>query len=140
MFHSSSNPANLYSEVSVDTGVNSADPHRLIELLFEKAEEHLLIAENAISRGDLTTKGQSITRVIRIVDEGLKASLNYDGGELAVNLGRLYDYILQRLLHANQNDSASTLVEVRGLLLQIHTAWSAIAPGVSENSVSGASA
>lgn len=128
MFQDKPNRANLYSEVSISTGVNSADPHRLIEMLFERADELLSAADSAISCGDRPGKGEAITRVIRIVDEGLRASLNYDAGELAQNLGSLYDYMLQRLLQANQNNCQETLAEVRRLMHELHSAWSAIGP------------
>lgn len=127
----------MYNEVSIDTGVNSASPHQLIELLFLKAEEHLRLAQHAMSNGKRAEKGESITRVIRIIDEGLRASLNYEAGEISRNLGDLYGYMLERLLHANQTDSQQALNEVSTLLGQIHSAWTQIGTSVSANGAIG---
>ena len=138
MFHSPSNPAGLYSEVSVDTGVNSATPHQLIDMLFAKAQEQLGVARHAMSDGDRAAKGEAITRVIRIIDEGLRASLNYDAGEIAHNLGNLYGYMMERLLHANQADSAQALDEGSALMAQIHDAWTQIGEQVGASGSAGA--
>jgi flagellar protein FliS len=134
MFGAGSNPAQLYNQVSVDTDVNAASPHRLIELLFEAADDSLVSAQAAIEMEDLARKGEAITRVIRIVDEGLRASLNPQAGELAERLGSLYDYVLRRLLEANRTNSSEILDEIRRLMNEVHDGWSGIAmsPAVNE--------
>lgn len=127
MFGAASNPAQLYNQVSVDTDVNAATPHRLIELLFEAADDALVSAMAAIEMEDLARKGEAITRVIRIIDEGLRASLNPQAGELSERLASLYDYVLRRLLEANRTNSSEILNEVRRLMNEVHDGWSGIA-------------
>jgi flagellar protein FliS len=73
-----------------------------------------------------------IHRAVHIISE-LRASLNFEvGGELAANLGDLYDYIMRRLLQASLDGTAEPLDEVSKLLRQIATAWRSMpipAPG-----------
>lgn len=138
MFKASHQPVDFYKEVSVDAQVHGADPHRLIEMLFERAHEQLVAAEAAIVAGNTASKGALITHVIRIIDEGLRASLNHDAGELSANLSQLYDYMLRQLLQANQHNSVELVVEVRGLLSQLHSAWTEIgAKGASPATAAG---
>ena len=75
------------------------------------------------------TKGQSITKAINIIDNGLKAGLNLEkGGELAENLAALYDYMVKRLLHANLHNDEATIQHVTDLLDNIADAWRQIGP------------
>ena len=66
-------------------------------------------------------------KAIRIVEEGLKASLDRGaGGALAQQLSTLYDYIALRLLQANLRNDADALAEVTRLLDDLRTAWAQI--------------
>ena len=80
----------------------------------------------------MSARGEAIGKAIRIVDSGLKASLNLDaGGEIAARLDALYAYITRRLLEANAQASDAMLVEVDGLLATLEEAWTGIAPEVA---------
>ena len=73
-------------------------------------------------------KGQSISKAIDIITNGLRASLDPEaGGELPERLGALYDYMCLRLLHANLKNDAAALAEVAALLGEIKGAWEEIA-------------
>src|SRR3989337_2999174 len=105
-----------YSQVGVHSGVVSAAPHRLIQMLMEGALEKIAAAKGAIARGDIPVKGAQITWAISIID-GLRMSLDMDaGGEIAENLDRLYDYMTRRLLEANLKTEPAYLDEVAKLL------------------------
>ncbi|MGR9117662.1 MAG: flagellar export chaperone FliS [Gammaproteobacteria bacterium] len=117
---------NQYKQVGTQVGVDSADPHQLIVMLFDGALERIAIARGAIERKDIEEKGQKIGRVIAIID-GLRASLDKErGGELAENLDNLYDYMQRRLLEANLNNDLNILSEVADLLKEVRSAWVAI--------------
>jgi flagellar protein FliS len=120
--------ATAYRQLGVETAVATATPHKLIAMLFDGATEHLTRAASAMATGDISGKGEAISRVIRIIDEGLRACLDDRGGDLAANLRALYTYSLARLLKASRDNDPALLEEVRGLLDQISTAWSQIAP------------
>lgn len=132
MFHQSRN-ASAYAQVSMQTQVDSASPHKLITLLFEGAISAIEIAKLHMERGETAQRGKAISHAIDIVSNGLKVSLNLeDGGELAQRLQALYDYIVRRLLTANLHNDLAALTEARELLSEIHSAWIQIGPQVGE--------
>lgn len=119
-------PLRQYQNVGVQSSISEADPHTLIRMLFDGALERLSIARGAIERGDAALKGESISRVIAIVDT-LRVSLDLDGGdELAANLRGLYEYMTDRLLEANRSERGELLVEVASLVRELREAWVAI--------------
>lgn len=130
MFGSSLDPAKTYAELGYDSSVRSADPHRLILLLFEGAASALSMARLHAEEGRVAERGNNISKAIDIIANGLKASLDLkQGGELAARLAALYDYMVARLLWANMKNDIPTIEEVQGLLGEIHDAWRQIEPG-----------
>ena len=120
--------AQMYSRVGVETGVQDASPHKLVEMLFDGYFESLMRAEAALAGGQTELKGREIGRAARIVEEGLKASLDLRaGGTLAADLADLYAYIGVRLTHANLKNDKVALDECRRLMKPLHDAWKAIA-------------
>jgi flagellar protein FliS len=127
MFGPTSNPANAYKTVGLQTSVQNASPHQLIVLLFEGAMQAVIIARAGIDNHDVSQKGSAITKAIDIILNGLRASLSMEeGGQLSENLYALYDYMARRLLKANMNNDKAALNEVLSLLSEIHGAWVAI--------------
>ncbi|MDX9768702.1 MAG: flagellar export chaperone FliS [Ectothiorhodospiraceae bacterium] len=124
MFASLSNPRMAYNQVGVEARVASADPHQLILMLFDGALMSVSTANHQIDMGDTAGKGQSISRAIDIIGNGLKVSLDLEaGGELAQRLYALYDYMCARLLHANSQNDKAALDEVAHLLGELKGAW-----------------
>ncbi len=116
-----------YTDVGIETGVNSADSHKLILLLYQGALLAIATAKNHLLRKEVAAKGKSISHAISIIDAGLKASLNKEvGGDLAHNLAALYDYMCQRLVHANLHNDVAVLDEVSRLLAELRAAWESI--------------
>lgn len=115
-----------YSSVKVHSGVESASPHRLIQMLFEGALERIAQAKGAMAQNQIARKGELISKAAAIVG-GLQGSLNdKEGGALAANLDELYDYIIRRLGQANYENKSEYLDECGRLLGEIKTAWDAI--------------
>ncbi|MFA6971683.1 MAG: flagellar export chaperone FliS [Gallionella sp.] len=124
---STSAAISAYNKVGVESGVTSADPHKLISMLYQGALLAIANAKNGILRQDIPAKGKAISHAILIIDSGLNASLNKEvGGELALNLSALYDYMSQRLLFANINNDMAVLDEVSRLLGELKEAWESI--------------
>jgi flagellar protein FliS len=116
-----------YSRNAVQTGIESASPHRLIQMLMEGALGKIAAAKGHMERGEIQPKGQQIGCAISIL-EGLKSSLDMEkGGDIAQNLEDLYIYMERRLIEANRDNDTSLLDEVSDLLKQIKEAWDAIA-------------
>lgn len=119
--------AAAYANVSVHSGVNSASPHRLVQMLIDGALDRIATAKGCLQRGQVAAKGQQISTAISIVG-GLRASLDMDAGqEIARNLHELYTYMERRLFEANLKNDPEILDEVSGLIRQIKEAWDAIA-------------
>jgi flagellar protein FliS len=117
-----------YSSVKVQSGVESASPHRLIQMLFEGALERIAQAKGAMQQKQYARKGELLGKAVNIVG-GLQGSLNdREGGELAANLDSLYDYIVRRLTQANYENNQDYLDECGRLLGELKAAWDAIAP------------
>jgi flagellar protein FliS len=115
-----------YSRNAVQTGVESASPHRLIQMLMEGALGKIAAAKGNMERGNIQAKGDQIGSAISILD-GLKSSLDKEkGGEIAQNLEDLYIYMERRLIEAHSHNDTDILDEVSDLLRQIKEAWDAI--------------
>lgn len=134
MFGTAKSGANAYAAVGVETGVAAANPHKLIVMLFDGALMSLAMALQHMKAGNIAEKGQAISKAISIIDSGLRASLDQKaGGNIAVSLDALYEYMSNRLLVANLKNQPEALEEVQGLLQDLKGAWVAI--GGSEISV-----
>lgn len=118
---------NAYKQVEVETSVFGADPHQLVNLLFEALQQSLIKAKGAILSGDIAAKGQAIGRAVRILEEGLKAGLDVEhGGELALNLRTVYDICTLKLTEANLRNSVVLVDEVTRLIRPIADGWTQI--------------
>ena len=129
MFGSPMRGARAYETTGVETGVMAADPHQLVQMLFEGARLAIARSLIALEQGDIPSKGQAISRAVKIIYEGLNASLSWDANpEMADRLTLLYDYMVRRLTEANVRNDAKALREVDRLLAELEGAWKAIAP------------
>ena len=126
---SSRNMSSVYRQIGVQTAINGASPHQLVVMLFNGLFESIGRARAAMANNDIEAKCAAITKSVRIVDEGLKASLNLaEGGDLARQLHDLYGYITTRLTQANLRNDTAALEECVSLLTPIREAWIAVTP------------
>lgn len=120
------NSAKEYSQVSLQTEIMDADPHKLIQLLLEGALTRLAVAKNLVENGDMEGKNEKIGNVVDIICS-LQESLDHErGGEIAGNLERLYDYMTRRLWDANRLNDVDIINEVMSLLLEVKAGWEGI--------------
>ena len=120
--------ASAYKQVHINTGVDSASPHKLVVMLFEGLTDAMAQARGAIRSRNIEQKGRAIGRAVGIVTEGLRGRLNLqEGGKLAADLDELYAYITIRLIHANLRNDETALDECSRLLEPVRLAWSQIA-------------
>jgi len=116
--------ANAYRQVGTETAVASATPHRLIEMLFDGCMDAMAQAKGAMRAGQVEVKGRALGRAVRIVDEGLRASLDMrGGGALAGDLHALYGYLTMRLTAANLRNDEQAIDECQRLLAPLRDAW-----------------
>ncbi|MGL4928615.1 MAG: flagellar export chaperone FliS [Plesiomonas sp.] len=115
-----------YKKVSVDSQLQSASPHKVILMLLNGAIERLVQAKAAMQMGNIAVKGERLGKAMDII-ANLQACLSEDeGGDIAKNLAKLYEYMQNQLLSANIHNDAKTLDEVMALLTEIKIAWESI--------------
>ncbi|MGM0784247.1 flagellar export chaperone FliS [Halomonas faecis] len=116
--------AGAYARVGVESATMSANPHRLIVMLFDGALGAIRAARIHIEAGNTSEKGKSISKALEIVNSGLAAALDIEkGGEIAERLASLYDYIARLLLSANLHNDVESLNQAERLLDDIASAW-----------------
>lgn len=122
-----------YQSVALQGAVANADPHRLVQMLFDGIAERLTTVRSCIERGELVRKAKLLHSCVTLIAE-LRGNLNMtDGGEIAQNLSNLYDYMIRQLLLANVETDINRVTEVLGLLNNIRSAWIAIGPEVRKS-------
>ena len=116
-----------YQRIDVSSAVESASPHRLVQMLMQGCLQRVAEAKGALARGDAAARGVAIGKAIDIVI-GLQTALNKDvASDLPQQLDALYDYMQARLLQANAQGDAALLDEVGGLMRSIKEGWDGIA-------------
>ena len=119
--------ARAYSKLGLETDVVSADPHRLVLILFDGALLAIQRAKGLLAARRIPEKCQALSQAIRIIDSGLCASVDTSHApEFAVRLISLYKYIIMRLLHANMRNDVKAMDEAANLLSGLRGAWAKI--------------
>jgi flagellar protein FliS len=103
--------------------VESADKLKLVELLYEGALRFMRRAAEAIEQRDPEAAHHAILRAYAIVAE-LQATLDMEqGGSIAVNLERCYDFVLSRLKDANINKQLQPLDDAISVIEPLLSTW-----------------
>ncbi|WP_144777179.1 flagellar export chaperone FliS [Marinobacter maritimus] len=120
------NGLQAYQRVNTQTSITDADPHKLIQLLYNGALERINMAKARMQVKDYAGKGKLIGKAIEIIG-GLKSFLDFEkGGDLAERLEGLYDYMERTLLEASAKNDIAKLDEVADLLRSIKGGWDGI--------------
>ncbi len=115
-----------YKRVSVDSQLTSASPHRVISMLMAGAIERLIQGKAAMEQGSIAVKGERLGKALDIVIS-LRSCLSMeDGAEIATNLDALYDFMIQQIYKANQENQPEPLDDVIEMLREIKSAWDQI--------------
>lgn len=112
------NPYARYRQIETHT----ADGLDLVIMLYRGAIRMLGQAEDAIAGRNMSDAHNWLMRVQDIIQE-LNLTLNLDAGEIATNLRRIYDYMLERLIDANTTKSLAPVREVKALLNDLLDGW-----------------
>jgi flagellar protein FliS len=110
----------------IESRVLSAEPVELTCLLYQAAISEVREARRHLAEKNIRVRSNSITKVHNILAE-LATVLNHrQGGEIATNLARLYDYMMRRITEANFKQIDEPLVETLGLLMTLKEGWDGI--------------
>ncbi len=131
MYSPAQHPATkAYQQIDTRSRIEDASPHRLIQLMMERALAKIGLARTQLAEGKIAEKGNNISDAISIIN-GLQASLNHKADQrMSENFDALYAYMMRRLLEANLQNDETILDEVAGLLRELKEAWDAIADEV----------
>lgn len=106
--------------------VFDTSPEKLIVLLYDGAMAFTLQAQKALQQQDLVLAGTKLLRARNIVSE-LRNSLDHtQGGELALNLDRLYLYAHDEILRAAREGNPAVLDSVLEVLTILKEGWQEI--------------
>lgn len=107
--------------------ITTRSPLELVVLLYDGLLSSLSACRAASDAGDMRGRAEGIAKALAIVAE-LQNTLDMDsGGEVAVELDRLYAYVLSRLTDANVHRSVEPIDEVHRLFSPLRDAWAQIA-------------
>ncbi len=100
-----------------------SDNVRIVSLLFDGAINFIKLGRIKMEERNIAGKGLYIGKATAIIGE-LTSSLNMEaGGEIARNLRRLYDFVLDRLLKANLKNDMAALDEAEKVLQTLREGW-----------------
>ncbi len=123
---------NIHAAEVDDQKLDAITPYQVIMLLLNGALERVDQAMTQINAGDSEEAFVLIQKAIGIVS-GLRENLDLNkGGDIAVNLDALYEYITVRLedITVESQTPLATLREVKNLLQEVHTGWTGISSSV----------
>ena len=121
---------NAYKNANREAVVESDDPQALIMLLLDELLRAMRGYVSGISKDDSKEmrKNDQFTRSLTML-YGLQSCLNFDeGGEIAENLFRLYEYARVQLLHASQTGEIDGTQVAISSISEIREAWSIMEP------------
>lgn len=112
------NPYQQYQRTQAET----ASKGRLVIMLYQGALRFINKAILENDEGNLEETHASAIRAQDIITE-LMTTLNMDAGPVAMNLRKLYQYMLDRLVQANVKKDSAIFQEVADLLRELLPAW-----------------
>ena len=115
-----------YKNANREAVVESDDPQALIMLLLDELLRAMRGYVSSVSKNDSKEmrKNDQFTRSLTML-YGLQSCLNFDeGGEIAENLFRLYEYARVQLLHTSQTGETDGTQVAISSISEIREAWS----------------
>ncbi len=121
-----------YKKTNIEAELAVADPHRIIQMLYEGLIERLSQAKGAIIRNDFEYKANRISKAMGIIN-GLQNFLDKKADpELYERLYALYGYMLELLNQAQVSMKPEPIDECINLVIPIKQAWDQIPLDVKE--------
>lgn len=112
-----------YQEIQIMT----ADRVRIVIMLYEGVLRFNKCAQKAIEEKNIAARNNFINRSLAIISELSNALNMEEGGEIAGNLARLYDFATEQLMRANMRNNPAPLDVVNRIMTELKAGWEAIA-------------
>ena len=111
--------AKSYKQVAVTT----ASRGQILIMLYESAIKNLKRAVECIEKRDISGKGMAIGKAHDIVNE-LTNTLDFEvGGDIAIRLEQLYQFIASQLVKANLESNVEPLRNSKKILENLLDGW-----------------
>ncbi len=126
-----------YNQYSVQqyrqADLGSMTPERLIVALYERMMRDLEQARTLLADGDRPAFNTKVIQVQSIITE-LRTALDHSvGGDIALNLDNIYNYVFQELLMAIVDRDPKRLLDCSAVLQPLLEAWRQVPAGTAEN-------
>ncbi len=105
------------------TRIETASQPQLLLMLFDAAVKKLHIAKRAIPAKEIEKAHTELTKVQRIFTELMVALDFQQGGEIAENLLRIYDFVYHHLVKANIKQDVKMIDEVLPIVEELRQGW-----------------
>lgn len=117
--------SNPYSQNAAykKTQIETASPEALILMLYDGALKFIGQAEIAFADKNLEQTSNLLLRIQAIFAELMTALDKEKGGEIAVNLERLYVFFLEKLGEANIKKDPQPMLEIKPLIQDLRSTW-----------------
>ena len=128
---------NAYKNANREAVAESEDPQALIMVLLDELLRAMRAYVTIVEKQDdaKARKNDNLTRSLTII-YGLQSCLNFEeGGEIAENLFKLYEYSRVQLLHASATGETVGMNAAIQAISDIREAWSMMNLDVQEQSV-----
>lgn len=116
---------NQYRSYQAET----AGPEERVVLLYDGARRFTDQALQGLRSGNYEAVSLYTGKAQRILEEFL-TTLNFDAGEIAENLAKLYEYWIWRLSQGLIHKDEAAFAEVSAALMEMHDAWAEAAKKV----------
>ncbi len=115
---------NAYSNHYQNNQVMTASPEQILIMLYDGAIRFVRQAKFAIEDDRAGDKAIAISKAIAIITE-FSNTLDYEvGGDIALDLGRLYDFMIRELTAVNARGDIDRLTPVENILLDLREGFS----------------
>ena len=92
-------------------------------MLYDAAIKDIRVAQEAIAASDRGQKAKSLDHGVKVIMELINSLRPEKAPEIAENLRRLYDFMIDRMIQANLKNDAEQLEPVVKVLVELREAW-----------------
>lgn len=105
------------------SAVTGASPIHIVVLLYEGALRHMEAGRHALAHQDYPRQNEHLQASQKIIMELMSCLDMEKGGEIAVNLLKIYEYALGELVRANIEDDAGAVSQCIRIFSDLRESW-----------------